>query len=110
RARAHARTTEPDGRSGHLLPHCRRDGPEGRLRGGSGPRPTGRLARERPRSWRPALLPASRSVRDAHGSVAAPVPEFRQAWTVTDREISSWLTDMDGVLIHEGVALRGAAE
>lgn len=29
---------------------------------------------------------------------------------MTDREISSWLTDMDGVLIHEGVALRGAAE
>lgn len=26
------------------------------------------------------------------------------------REITSWLTDMDGVLIHEGVAIPGAAE
>jgi NagD protein len=29
---------------------------------------------------------------------------------VSEREIASWLTDMDGVLIHEGVALPGAAE
>jgi NagD protein len=29
---------------------------------------------------------------------------------VTDREIRSWLTDMDGVLVHEGTALPGAAE
>jgi NagD protein len=29
---------------------------------------------------------------------------------VSDREIVSWLTDMDGVLIHEGLALPGAAE
>ena len=28
---------------------------------------------------------------------------------VSEREIASWLTDMDGVLIHEGVALPGAA-
>ena len=29
---------------------------------------------------------------------------------VSEREIMSWLTDMDGVLIREGVALPGAAE
>lgn len=29
---------------------------------------------------------------------------------MTDREIHSWLTDMDGVLVHEGTALPGAAE
>ncbi|MDO8105925.1 HAD-IIA family hydrolase [Isoptericola sp. b441] len=29
---------------------------------------------------------------------------------MTDREIHSWLTDMDGVLVHEGAALPGAAE
>jgi NagD protein len=29
---------------------------------------------------------------------------------VSEREITSWLTDMDGVLIHEGVAIPGAAE
>lgn len=29
---------------------------------------------------------------------------------MTDREIRSWLTDMDGVLVHEGTALPGAAE
>jgi NagD protein len=29
---------------------------------------------------------------------------------VSEREIASWLTDMDGVLIREGVALPGAAE
>jgi NagD protein len=29
---------------------------------------------------------------------------------VSEREIASWLTDMDGVLIHEGVAIPGAAE
>ena len=26
------------------------------------------------------------------------------------REIRSWLSDMDGVLVHEGTALPGAAE
>jgi NagD protein len=30
--------------------------------------------------------------------------------TVSEREIISWLTDMDGVLIHEGVAIPGAVE
>ncbi|HEX6233991.1 MAG TPA: HAD-IIA family hydrolase [Jiangellaceae bacterium] len=29
---------------------------------------------------------------------------------MSEREIASWLTDMDGVLIHEGVAIPGAAE
>ncbi|MCB2174519.1 MAG: HAD-IIA family hydrolase [Actinomycetales bacterium] len=29
---------------------------------------------------------------------------------MTDRQIRSWLTDMDGVLVHEGTALPGAAE
>jgi NagD protein len=29
---------------------------------------------------------------------------------MTDREIRCWLTDMDGVLVHEGHALPGAAE
>ena len=29
---------------------------------------------------------------------------------MTQREITYWLTDMDGVLVHEGVALPGAAE
>ena len=29
---------------------------------------------------------------------------------VGNREIHSWLTDMDGVLVHEGMALPGAAE
>jgi len=29
---------------------------------------------------------------------------------MADREIRSWLTDMDGVLVHEGTALPGAAE
>lgn len=29
---------------------------------------------------------------------------------MTKREITSWLTDMDGVLIHEGVAIPGAEE
>ncbi len=29
---------------------------------------------------------------------------------MTERDIASWLTDMDGVLIHEGVAIPGAAE
>lgn len=29
---------------------------------------------------------------------------------MSHREITSWLTDMDGVLIHEGLALPGAAE
>jgi NagD protein len=29
---------------------------------------------------------------------------------VSEREIASWLTDMDGVLIHEGGAIPGAAE
>jgi NagD protein len=33
-----------------------------------------------------------------------------QAWRVSEREITSWLTDMDGVLIHEGVPIPGAAE
>ena len=37
-------------------------------------------------------------------------PEFGQAVIVSEREIMSWLTDMDGVLIREGVALPGAAE
>ena len=27
-----------------------------------------------------------------------------------DREIHSWLTDMDGVLVHEGHALPGAVD
>ncbi|HET7327950.1 MAG TPA: HAD-IIA family hydrolase [Nocardioidaceae bacterium] len=29
---------------------------------------------------------------------------------MTDREVECWLTDMDGVLVHEGAALPGAAE
>jgi NagD protein len=29
---------------------------------------------------------------------------------MTEREITCWLTDMDGVLVHEGLALPGAAE
>ena len=29
---------------------------------------------------------------------------------MTDHPIDCWLTDMDGVLVHEGTALRGAAE
>jgi NagD protein len=29
---------------------------------------------------------------------------------VTDRGIECWLTDMDGVLVHEGTVLPGAAE
>ncbi len=29
---------------------------------------------------------------------------------MTEREIHSWLTDMDGVLVHEGTALPGAAD
>jgi NagD protein len=29
---------------------------------------------------------------------------------MTGREINCWLTDMDGVLVHEGQALPGAAE
>src|SRR3954453_6466283 len=29
---------------------------------------------------------------------------------MTSREIQCWLTDMDGVLVHEGHALPGAAE
>lgn len=29
---------------------------------------------------------------------------------MTQREITSWLTDMDGVLIHEGVAIPGASD
>jgi NagD protein len=29
---------------------------------------------------------------------------------VTERKIESWLTDMDGVLVHEGIAIPGAPE
>ena len=30
--------------------------------------------------------------------------------TAAPREIHSWLSDMDGVLVHEGYAIPGAAE
>ncbi len=41
-------------------------------------------------------------------------PTWRQGWptTVEDmtQEITAWLSDMDGVLVHEGHAIEGAAE
>lgn len=39
-----------------------------------------------------------------------PLTDYQRAAHQSGHEIKSWLTDMDGVLVHEGSALPGAAE
>jgi Predicted sugar phosphatases of the HAD superfamily len=44
-------------------------------------------------------------------SVSIAEAGFRHTWAMTEkREVRSWLTDMDGVLVHEEHAIPGAAE
>lgn len=43
-------------------------------------------------------------------TVVPPLSDTELTNARPDREIKSWLTDMDGVLVHEGSALPGAAE
>ena len=57
---------------------------------------------------------ATGSAEPAPNAAGGPVPARRvrrcRHRVVTDHPIDCWLTDMDGVLVHEGIALRGAPE